>query len=102
MSQLKQPDPVRKFDRAKLWSFFEKGNSKHMYILSLCIQYGWTRTHPRTGKPVADLGRLDGWLRGTSKSGQSPVIKPLQEMTVQETSRVIIALENMVGGAHES
>lgn len=79
-----------------LWSFYDKINVQHLYILSLCIQYGWKKTHKVTGKEVADLGALDKWLRGTHKSGQSPVKKPLQSMEHAEASRVISALENMI------
>ena len=86
------------YDRRKLWSYFDPKNGKHMYILSLCIQYGWAKDHPKTGKRVADLGRLDRWLKGRDKNGQSPVQKPLSEMSIFELSKVIGALENMVKG----
>ena len=84
-----------KTDRRKLWSYFDKSNSKHKYILSLCIQFGWSKEHYKTGNTVADLGALDSWLRGNSSIGQSPVKKPLEEMTTQELSKVIAALESM-------
>lgn len=93
-------DTVKKTDRRKLWSYFDPKSRKHMYILSLCIQYGWTREHPKTHKEVADLGKLDQWLRGKHKIGQSPVKKPLAEMTPAEVSQVITALENMVTKAN--
>lgn len=86
----------------KLWSFFDPESSQQMYILSLCIQYGWQKQHPKTGRTVADLGRLDRWLRGTAKSGQSPVKKPLAKMSGHELSIVISALENMVTKKHQS
>lgn len=85
-----------KTDRRKLWSYFDKKNHQHQYILSLCIQYGWTRKHPVRGIDVADLGALDRWLRGKAKSGQSPVQKPLNEMNRIELSRVISAMEKMI------
>ncbi|MGJ5643233.1 hypothetical protein [Formosa sp. S-31] len=87
---------VTKQTKRTLWSFYDKDNSQHKYILSLCIQYGWVKAHPKTGRRVADLGALDKWLRGTFKTGQSPVKKPLQDMTPIEASKVISALENMV------
>lgn len=91
------PNPnTKKTDRRKLWSYFDKSNSKHMYILSLCIQYGWFKAHHITGHEVADLGALDSWLRGKSTIGQSPVKKPLLEMQSAELSKVITALEAMV------
>ena len=85
-----------KTDRRKLWSYFDLKNKKHMAILSRCIQYGWSKDHPVTGKEVANLGQLDAWLRGKSKSGQSPVKKPLAEMDTKELSLVISALDNMI------
>lgn len=88
---IKEKKPTR-----KLWSFFDPKSPQQMYILSLCIQYGWKKEHPKTGRTVADLGRLDRWLRGKNKNGQSPVKKPLAKMTGHELSRVISALENMV------
>lgn len=87
---------IKKTDRRKLWSYFDKDNTKHKYILSLCIQYGWSKSHPKTGHEVADLGALDSWLRGKSTIGQSPVKKPLQEMNSKELSKVITALEAMI------
>jgi hypothetical protein len=96
MTTTKQTTPENKTDRRKLWSYFDKSNGKHKYILSLCIQYGWCKPHHITGHEVADLGALDGWLRGKSTIGQSPVKKPLQEMDPSELSKVIVALEAMV------
>jgi hypothetical protein len=83
-----------------LWSFYDKANKQHAYILSLCIQFGWSKPHKITGKQVADLGALDAWLRGKHKIGQSPILKPLQDMERKELSRVIYALEQMVTKKH--
>lgn len=83
-----------------LWSFYNKDSSQHKYILSLSIQYGWTKTHKVTGKSIADLAALDKWLRGKHAIGQSPVCKPLNDMTRPELSKVITALENMVTKKH--
>ncbi|EGV44353.2 hypothetical protein BZARG_757 [Bizionia argentinensis JUB59] len=85
-----------------LWSHFDFTNPQHRYVLSLAMQFGWSKIHPITGKQVADLGALDKWLKGKSKIGQSPVLKPLMEMTPTETSRIIVALENMVAKKHEA
>ncbi|NRR90631.1 hypothetical protein HSX10_03535 [Winogradskyella undariae] len=79
-----------------LWSFFTVGNTQHSYILSLCIQYGWSKDHKTKAIKVADLGALDKWLRGTHKIGQSPVLKPLNDMSPYECSKVIHALEQMI------
>ena len=79
-----------------LWSFFDKSNKQHMYILILCVDFGWSKPHPKKAIDVADLGALDKWLRGIHKIGQSPVKKALQDMDKAELSKVIYALENMV------
>ncbi|AUS04513.1 hypothetical protein [Pseudotamlana carrageenivorans] len=79
-----------------LWSFYDSNNQQHKYILSLCMQFGWSKAHKVTGKQVANLGALDKWLRGVHKIGQSPIKKPLQDMSTTELSKVITALENMV------
>jgi len=94
------PSEIKKTDRRKLWSFFDKNNTKHSYILSLCIQYGWSKEHPKTGKEVADLGALDRWLKGKNDRGNSPVQMPLEDMSPLKLSIVIVALENMVQGKH--
>lgn len=99
-AQLPQTQRPPLTDRRKLWSYFDPKNKKHRYILSLCIQYGWSKSHPTTGREVADLGSLDRWLRGKSKTGQSPVKLPLNEMIRQELSKVITALEKMVAKKH--
>lgn len=80
----------------KLWSFFKLGNKQHAYILSLCIQNGWSFPHKRTTHEVADLKKLDTWLRGA----KSPVKKPLLDMTQEETSKIIFALEQMLEKAN--
>ena len=90
----------KKTDRRKLWSYFDKSNTQQLYVLSLCIQLGWSKKHFKSGREVADLAALDSWLRGKSKSGQSPVKKPLNEMITSELSTVISAMENMVKKHH--
>lgn len=79
----------------KLWSFFESSNKQHRTVLSCAMEYGWDMVHPKTGKIVTDLGKLDKWLRGKYTNGQSPVKKPLLDMTSEELSKVIYALEKM-------
>ncbi len=68
---------------------FDAKNSKHKAILSLCHQYGWEVY--QKGRYIADMHRLAEWL-----NDKSPVQKPLTEMTPQELSKVIKAMENMV------
>lgn len=72
------------------WAHFDKFNKQHSYVLSLCVQAGWTTMHPRYGY-VADLRRLSDFL----KSERSPVQKPLRSMTKAEVSRIIYALERV-------
>ena len=74
------------------WAVFDSNSQRHLYILSLLRQIGWTKIVPATGKEVADMGRLSNWL----KSKKSPVVMPLQNMSNEETSKIIVALENMV------
>ena len=69
---------------------FDYKNKQHRYILSLCYQFGWETT--KNGKPLADMERLAAWLQ----SVKAPVQKPLTEMSRQQLSRTITALENMV------
>ncbi|WP_417289638.1 hypothetical protein [Corallibacter sp.] len=87
-------------NKYKMWSFFKYENPQHRYVLSLAMQFGWSKPHPVTGKQVADLGALDKWLKGKHKCGQSPVQKPLNDMDPNECSKVIYALEMMVNDKH--
>lgn len=73
------------------WAHFDKFNAQHAYLLSLCIQAGWTIRHAKYGY-VANLKRLSDWL----KSERCPVRKPLKSMSKQETSKVIYAFEQVV------
>ena len=77
--------------KRKHWASFDKNNRAHLNILSLCRQAQWTKPHERYGE-VADLNRLQAFL----KSDKSPVKKPLMEMSKQEVSKIIIALEGIV------
>ncbi|MBK5213398.1 MAG: hypothetical protein JJE55_07035 [Flavobacteriaceae bacterium] len=75
------------------WAAFDKDNPKHLLILSLLMQMGWTRPSERFGE-VADLGRFNAFL----KSLKSPVRKPLLDMTPAEVSQKLIpCLESMIG-----
>jgi hypothetical protein len=72
------------------WAFFDKNNTQHSNVLSLCHQLGWVQdANPR----FVDLQRLSNWF----KSFRSPVQKPLQAMEPKEVSKVIFALEQMLG-----
>lgn len=78
------------------WAAFDKDNPKHMLILSLLMQMGWTTTHSKYGE-VADLYRFNAFL----KSIKSPVRKPLMDMTPDEVSQKLIpCLESMISKAY--
>lgn len=74
------------------WARFRKNNRQHMYIVSLLRQMGWTQTSDRYGI-IADMDRLSDFL----KSKRSPIRKPLQQMTTEETTTLINCLESMLG-----
>lgn len=73
------------------WGAFNKNNPKHKLILSLCRQAQWTVKHAKYGE-VADLGRLDKWL----KSDRAPVNKSLLKMNEKEIQKTIAALSGIV------
>ncbi|MDM1074379.1 hypothetical protein HX001_18020 [Empedobacter brevis] len=71
------------------YALFDKSNPRHMKILSLARELDWI--DEKTG--YADLNRLGGWI----KSARCPIQgKKLKEMTYEDISKVIKALENMV------
>ena len=74
------------------WAVFSIANNQHKYILSLLRQMGWTKSSDRYGT-IADMDRLSNFL----KSEKSPVPKPLQKMSSEETTKLINCLESMVG-----
>lgn len=74
------------------WAIFDKTNTKHLRLLSLCRQANWTTKHQTYGE-VADLERLSNWL----KSEKCPVRKPLKKMcNVSELPKVIKAFQGVV------
>lgn len=73
-----------------IYAYFENNNTQHRKILSLAIQLGW-RDPNHTN--YANLHVLGCWI----KSYRCPVVgKTLKQMSHQELSKVIVALENMV------
>lgn len=77
------------------WAFFEKRNSQHKTVLSLCHQLGWVQED----KPeFVDLHRLGGFL----KSDKCPVNIPLKEMTTAECSKLIYVLQNIIKSKYKS
>ena len=82
---------VLKRNLTKNWAVFNIENKQHKYILSLMRQLGWTTAHYKYGE-VSDMARLSNFL----KSKKSPVPKPLQDMGIKETSKIIGCLESMI------
>lgn len=77
------------------WAFFDKRNSQHTTVLSLCHSLGWVQED----KPqFVDLHRLGGFL----KSDKCPVKMPLKEMSKAECSKLIYALQNIVKSKYKS
>ena len=76
------------------WAYFDKTNTQHTYIRSLCINYGWVNY--LKGKKVADMDKLNEWMH----SDRCPVKKKLQDMTPPELSKLIVALESMTVKKH--
>ncbi|WP_417366835.1 hypothetical protein [Flavobacterium beibuense] len=68
---------------------FDSKNERHKYILSLCIQYGWSTV--KRGRTIADLDKLNTWMY----SNLCPVQKTLKKMTNDELTKLIGALESM-------
>lgn len=71
------------------WGKFNKDNTQHKGVLSLCHQLGWVQEQ---NPAWVDINRLGSWL----KSKRSPVQKPLMEMDTKEVSKIIFALEQMI------
>ncbi|KMQ70335.1 MULTISPECIES: hypothetical protein [Chryseobacterium] len=71
------------------WALFDKYNTQHKTVLSLCHQLGWVQ---EANPHFVDLQRLGGWL----KSDRSPVKLPLKEMNRTELSKIIFALQNIL------
>ncbi|MEH6407896.1 MAG: hypothetical protein V7767_11495 [Leeuwenhoekiella sp.] len=86
-----KPEPMPVENQVAHWGKFDKNLQSHRAILSLLRQIKWTSTHPKYGK-VADIARFGAWLQ----SERSPVKKPLLQMTPQEVSKIIIALEGIL------
>lgn len=70
-------------------AYFDKNNARHRYVLSLCIQYGWSKRGRVT--TFADLDKLNEWMH----SNLCPVQKPLKDMEKEELDKFIAALESM-------
>lgn len=74
------------------FAMFDKHNHRHLYILSLAMQLGWTCVDHRSGSTVADLNILGKWIR----SDKCAVRIPLRNMTAAQYSKVIYQLEQIL------
>ena len=72
-----------------LWALFDKNKKQHKYILSLCIQIGWSTIYK--GRVQADLNRLGAFI----KSPKCAVNKPLKKMSSNELQLLIYQLEKI-------
>jgi hypothetical protein len=90
LQDIDSPPPAKQI--SENWAVFDKNNTKHMRVLSLCRQAGWVAYHATYGE-VADLQRLSNWLH----SSKCPVNKPLKKMCNKtEMPKVIKALSGIV------
>lgn len=78
--------------KPKFLAVFDSKNTRHKFILSLCIQYGWWVFSKKYGK-VADMDKLNEWML----SKRCPVQdKKLKDMDNNDLDRFIGALEGMM------
>ncbi len=70
---------------------FDRSNSKHKYIISLCHQLEWTKPSEKYGT-IADLQKLHNWLIGP----RSPVKMCLMDIPYIHLSKIIHALEQIL------
>jgi hypothetical protein len=78
------------------WGLFDLKNSKHRRIQSDLRQANIVVKNEKHGE-VADML---GWLNRFLRSDKSPVRKPLKQMTSQELSKIIKALDKVVIWKH--
>lgn len=77
---------------SKNWGLFDKNNSQHKRIQANLRAANIVVESEKWGE-VADM---QGWFNRFLKSDKSPVKKPLKEMTQQEVSKIIKALDGVV------
>lgn len=70
---------------------FDLNNKQHMYLLSMCQQYGWTVYDHKRGRNIADLNKLGAWVRKCSK-----VKKPIQQQSTKELEVTLYQFEQMI------
>jgi hypothetical protein len=83
--------PVVKATEFENWGLFDNNNSQHKRIQANLRAANIVVKHARHGE-VADM---KGWLNRFLRSDKSPVKKPLKDMTRQEVSKIIKALDGV-------
>ena len=76
------------------WAFFDKRNTQHKTVLSLCHTLGWVQEE---NPQFVDLHRLGGFL----KSNKNPVKMPLKDMSKAQCSKLIFALQNIINSKYK-
>lgn len=82
-----------KWSKLKDYQFatFERNNKSHMYLLSLCQEYGWAVFNQKLNREVADLNKLGAWIRKCSAAK-----KPLLQQDTRELQKTVYQFEQMV------
>lgn len=70
---------------------FDKSKKQHMYILSMCMQLGWSVYNRNVGRNVADLVRLGRFIMHFGA-----IKKPLSEQSKEELQKTVYQFEEMV------
>jgi hypothetical protein len=70
---------------------FDKGNKQHMYLLSMCMQLGWSEYNKNVQRNVADIARLGRFIMHFGA-----IKKPLLEQSKQELQKTVYQFEQMV------
>jgi hypothetical protein len=83
--------PHEENSTGKNWGYFDNDNSQHARIRANLRTANIVVKNDRHGE-VADML---GWFNRFLKSDKSPVKKPLKEMTPQEVSKIIKALDGI-------
>jgi hypothetical protein len=83
--------PTVKATESANWGYFDRNNSQHARIQANLYTANIVVKNDRHGE-VADM---KGWFNRFLKSAKSPVKKPLKDMTPQEVSKIIKALDGV-------
>lgn len=83
------PTPSEGVD--KNWGYFDNKNSQHKRIQADLRTANIVVKNEKWG----EVGDMLGWFNRFLKSKYSPVKKPLMDMTPQEVSKIIVALDGV-------